>query len=148
MSKRTNCSADEADIITQEYLLGFSLDRLSELHFMSAPIIRKILIENNITLRKNNFRKKSKAKPKENTGNRNNNTETVTEPAKATSEKRDIRKLEEGEPINCDTEGKRCIYRAPVTSAGLCDYISKIGKMRGCDPDKCTKWKVKGTQTK
>lgn len=45
----------------------------------------------------------------------------------------------EGTPIDCDTEGRACIYRAPK-GCHLCDYCSHVGKLRGGSPHECTKY--------
>lgn len=50
----------------------------------------------------------------------------------------DIRQIDSGTPINCNFEGKRCIYHAPVNEQHTCDYICKTGKRRGCEATECT----------
>ena len=48
-----------------------------------------------------------------------------------------------GEPIDCDTEGQKCIYRAGVAELYLCDYCGKNKKSRGGSPHSCTKYVFK-----
>lgn len=43
-------------------------------------------------------------------------------------------------PINCDKQGKRCVYRARPLAANKCDYCLKMGKMRGGSPEECYKY--------
>lgn len=54
-------------------------------------------------------------------------------------------KIVPGEVIDCNTQGKKCIYRASKSSARqyLCDYCYLVGKCRGGDPHMCTKYKFK-----
>lgn len=54
-----------------------------------------------------------------------------------------LREIPKGTPINCNSDGKQCIYRAPVNEQHTCDYICKEGKMRGCEPTECTAWSVR-----
>lgn len=50
--------------------------------------------------------------------------------------------IPEGTPIDCDTEGRKCIYRA--TKAGhLCDYCLLKGQLRGGNPHECVKYAFK-----
>ena len=45
------------------------------------------------------------------------------------------------EPIDCNTQGRKCIFKARVSGGELiCDYLCKVGHMRGCDPHQCTKY--------
>lgn len=50
-----------------------------------------------------------------------------------------------GQPINCNLQGKRCIYGTVKTQRNvyLCDYFFKTGKLRGCPPEKCIKYRLK-----
>lgn len=56
--------------------------------------------------------------------------------------KRDIRKLTKGTPIDCDHEGGKCKYRTAREDVHKCDYLCKVGHSRGCDPTECTVWEV------
>lgn len=50
-----------------------------------------------------------------------------------------------GQPIDCNTQGKKCIYGTAKTQRNihLCDYFFKTGKLRWCDPEQCTKYRLK-----
>ena len=53
-------------------------------------------------------------------------------------------------PIDCNTQGKRCIYRTSSNMAHhyLCDYCCIVGKTRGGDPKQCTKYKFQRRRRK
>lgn len=45
------------------------------------------------------------------------------------------------EPIDCNTQGKRCVYKGRVSGGDyICDYLCKVGHSRGCDASQCTKY--------
>lgn len=49
--------------------------------------------------------------------------------------------LETGKlPIDCDTEGARCVYKLKIAGGYMCDYLCMVGHSRGCDPKQCTKY--------
>lgn len=49
--------------------------------------------------------------------------------------------LETGKlPIDCDTEGARCVYKLKIAGGHMCDYLCMVGHSRGCDPKQCTKY--------
>lgn len=58
--------------------------------------------------------------------------------------KKDL-KIIPGEPIDCELQGEKCIYRtrAYFKNTYLCDYCNMTGKLRGCDPEQCTKYRFK-----
>lgn len=56
---------------------------------------------------------------------------------------------EQKRTVNCTNDVMRqCEYSVALTNYGYaasvcCDYIGKVGRMRGCDPRKCDKFKPK-----
>lgn len=50
--------------------------------------------------------------------------------------------IEEGDVIDCDIDGRRCIYRNRSSVDYKCDYCSRTGSLRGGSPHECSKWKV------
>lgn len=53
---------------------------------------------------------------------------------------REVSEIVAGTPIDCDTEGGKCIYRAPKQGCHLCDYCLLAGKLRGGSPHECMKY--------
>lgn len=52
----------------------------------------------------------------------------------------------ENEPktYDCSKVGKKCIYSTKIAgNTEICDYIGVEGHSRGCEPDKCTKFRRK-----
>lgn len=47
--------------------------------------------------------------------------------------------IPKGAPIDCDTEGEKCIYRA-TKAWHLCDYCALKGHSRGGNPHECVKY--------
>ena len=44
----------------------------------------------------------------------------------------------------CSEVIKTCAYRGTISSGGViyhCDYIGATNRRRGCDPEKCTRYK-------
>ena len=100
------------------YNSGNSINAIGKLVGYSDTTIRKWLTENGVRLKPRGYEKpKQKVEVK-----------TVAE-------------IVEGEPIDCDTQGKRCIYRSKDVNRGLCDYCLTVGRCRGGSPHECTKYK-------
>lgn len=107
------------------YNCGNSINAIGKLVGYSDTTIRKWLTENGVRLKPRGYEKpKQKVEVK-----------TVAE-------------IVEGEPIDCDTQGKRCIYRNPDDKNGLCNYCLTVGKCRGGDPHQCTKYEFKKPKRK
>lgn len=55
------------------------------------------------------------------------------------------KKITAGQPIDCNTQGRRCIYGTAKTQRNiyLCDYFFKTGTLRGGVPEQCTKYRFK-----
>lgn len=51
--------------------------------------------------------------------------------------------MEEKPPINCDKQGKKCIYKIKLSNCNACDYLCQVGHSRGCEPTECTKYKFR-----
>lgn len=66
-------------------------------------------------------------------------------PATKVRKRREEKVIIPGEPINCNTQGKKCVYRTKKCDSNkyLCDYFFKTGRIRGCDPEKCTAYSLK-----
>ena len=52
----------------------------------------------------------------------------------------DKSKEQEKEPIDCNKQGRRCVYRAGKHEPNLCDYCLITGHSRGGSPHRCTKY--------
>lgn len=103
------------------YQSGYTIDAVAKSVGYSGTTIRKWLMENGVRIRARN--------PVEN---------------KRIAQSKNVKKASEviiGEPIDCDTQGKRCIYRSKDENRGLCDYCSIVGRCRGGSPHECTKYK-------
>lgn len=45
------------------------------------------------------------------------------------------------ESIDCDKQGKRCIYKVKISGGDwVCNYLCSVGHSRGCDAHQCTKY--------
>lgn len=56
------------------------------------------------------------------------------------------REIQQGQPIDCNKDGKKCIYRnkGACKSILLCDYCSITGSLRGGSPHECVKYAFNG----
>ena len=94
---------------------------------LSVPVVRKILVENGVRLRKQG------------------------EIAATIRTQRILELVEQAEknnqkPINCDKQGKHCVFRAKAE--WKCNYCGMVGRIRGGDPKECTKYVMRGNVKK
>lgn len=164
-----NRNEKDVAFVIERYKSGMSINQIYKRYGYAFAWTRGVLVANGVPLRNSMGRAKKKELPEKeikqiislyeggqtiaaierkvgySSGlikrilNENNAQAPVEEP------KRKPRKMSEiipGEPIDCDTEGKRCIYR--MNNGGfLCNYCSMVGHSRGGDPHECTKYKFK-----
>ena len=115
-------SKEQEQRIVSLYESGLSLNAIYEVYGFSHSVAKRTLMKYGVEMRKSarqiaweNAGKK-KEKPKE---------------------------IVIGEPIDCDTQGKRCIYRETHSKQFACNYCSFTGKLRGGSPNECTKYKFR-----
>ena len=113
-------SDEEKALIIKLYQELMPMHKLAKKVGHSSNLCKMVLKENGVALRTANC-KYTEKKPKG----------------------RKISEIKEGEPIDCDTEGQRCIYRAGVTEKYLCDYCCMNKRSRGGSPHECTKYVFK-----
>lgn len=100
------------------YKNGKSINEISKFFGYSNTTIRRWLLENGVKLKPRGY----------DNPNRGKETKNVAE-------------IVEGQPIDCNTQGKRCIYRNPDDKNGYCNYCLTVGRCRGGSPHECTKYK-------
>lgn len=118
--KMKELSDEEVKKIINLYQNGTPLKKMPKVVGYSAMLCKRILTENEIPLRIANSKDAEKNK-----------------------KGRKMSEIIPGEPIDCDTEGQKCIYRAGVAELYLCDYCGKNKKSRGGSPHECTKYVFK-----
>ena len=101
------------------YQNGYTINTIARNVGYSGTTIRRWLMENGVRIRAKNPETDAKVQQK-----------NVKE-----------KEIILGEPIDCDTQGKKCIYRNPDEKNGLCNYCLTVGKCRGGSPHECTKYK-------
>ena len=119
MPPRKEISKEQEQRIISMYESGLSFQTIYEVAGYSTTVLKRVLKENGVATRKSAkqiSQEKKKEKPKP----------IVT-----------------GEPIDCDTQGKRCIYRETYSKQFACNYCSFTGKLRGGSPHECTKYKFR-----
>lgn len=117
--RRVVLNDEEIKLMIRLYQDGATLDYISKRIGHSEPVIRRELQENNV-------------------------------PERVPTEKKKARKIEDiipGDPIDCNTEGKKCIYRYN-NSVFLCNYCEMVGHSRGGDPHACTKYEFTGRRAR
>lgn len=119
-------TAEEEMKICEWYQSGLSFSTINKRYGYTQIIARRALVENGIPIRKR--------------------TESVKKAQEKKNEEK-IRKIKEEQikkemnPINCNIEGSKCIYKIKLGNADkICDYLGKTGNMRCCEPEKCTKY--------
>ena len=101
------------------YQNGYTIDTIAKRVGYSGTTIRRWLMDNGVRIRSKNPETDKKAEQKV----------------------KQVKEVILGEPIDCDTQGKKCIYRNPDDKNGLCNYCLTVGKCRGGSPHECTKYK-------
>lgn len=121
--KKIELTEDEKDKIAMWYSSGLSFRNIYRNYGYTAIVARRVLVERNIRIR-DRFEKQCQKK---------------------TSENASLPLNESGKKFKCSKVGKKCIYRGRLGNSDyFCDYIGKIGKRRGCEPEECTKFIPRG----
>ena len=115
-SPRKQLTDAEIKKITTLYNSGETLKNVAKRVGYSSNLCKRILTENDIPIRMGKCKQLEKAKG------------------------RKISEIKQGEPIDCDTEGRRCRFRAGTNEIYLCDYCAINKRIRGDDPHACTKY--------
>lgn len=171
MARKRVLSTEEIQEVIKLYESGMSINHLYEKHGYTWSVVKKVLREHGIPLRQHERAKEVTQEEIENIIKLHKEGETphviakkfnraditihrilkkydweTCQPIKKGEKQTCMTvctasKIAAGLPIDCNTEGGKCYFRAPH-GGHLCDYCLITGHSRGCDPHKCTKYEI------